>query len=119
VTANVQPQVIDRFPTPPRAAWTEKHVTYFSERGVDSNLQHRIPSREELERQVAARSGRRVRYLEVEVEGGRVVLRGLACSYHVKQLAQHGVRDLLPDIRLENAITVAAASSSRPRTGCG
>jgi hypothetical protein len=34
----------------------------------------------------------------------------LAPSYHVKQLAQHGVRDLLPDRILENFITVESAA---------
>jgi len=55
---------------------------------------------------VANRTGRRVRDLAVEVRGGRVVLRGRASSFHVKQLAQHGVRELLPDAHLENAIVV-------------
>jgi hypothetical protein len=59
-----------------------------------------------LERHIQARTGRRVRGLRVEVGTGGVVLRGLAASYHVKQLAQHGVRDLLPEVPLENAIAV-------------
>ena len=49
---------------------------------------------------------RPVRELAVEVDSGRVVLRGRATSYHVKQLAQHGVRDILPDAPLENAICI-------------
>ena len=56
--------------------------------------------------QVATRTGRRVRELSVEVAPGRVVLRGRTSSFHVKQLAQHGVREVLPDARLENAIVV-------------
>ena len=55
---------------------------------------------------VSNRTGRRVRDLTVEVSPGRVVLRGRALSFHVKQLAQHGVREVLPDARLENAIVV-------------
>jgi hypothetical protein len=35
-----------------------------------------------------------------------VVLRGLAASYHVKQLAQHAVQQALPNVRLENALVV-------------
>ena len=62
--------------------------------------------RQELERQVLARTDRRVRNLTVELRGGRVVLRGEARSFYIKQLAQHGVRDLLPDAQLENAIVV-------------
>jgi hypothetical protein len=60
----------------------------------------------ELEHHVLARTGRRVRNLEIELCSERVVLRGHAESYYVKQLAQHGIRDLLPQVRLENAIVV-------------
>ena len=58
--------------------------------------------------QVTARTGRRVQGLSVEVDGGRVVVRGRARSFHVKQLALHGVREVLPDAHLENAIVVEA-----------
>jgi hypothetical protein len=59
-----------------------------------------------LHERVSTRTGRRVRDLAVEVAHGRVVLRGRAASFHVKQLAQHEARELLPDARLENAIVV-------------
>lgn len=55
---------------------------------------------------VSTRTDRRVRELRVEVGPEGVTLRGRAKSYHVKQLAQQGVRELLPDARLENAIVV-------------
>lgn len=57
---------------------------------------------------VADRTSRRVRNLEVEIAtgGDRIVLRGRVSSYHVKQLAQQGAREALPDARLENAIVV-------------
>jgi osmotically-inducible protein OsmY len=55
---------------------------------------------------VANRTGRRVRELAVEVAAGRVVLRGRADSYHVKQLATHAAREALPTAPLDNAITV-------------
>ncbi|MBN9516957.1 hypothetical protein J0H58_00330 [bacterium] len=58
-----------------------------------------------LER-VATRTGRRVRDLVVEVAPDRVTLRGRTNSFHVKQLAQHGVREIVPTLRLENAIVV-------------
>jgi hypothetical protein len=61
---------------------------------------------EELERRVHVRTGRRIRNLVVELDAERVVLRGLADSYYVKQLAQEGVLDLLPDACLHNAISV-------------
>jgi hypothetical protein len=60
----------------------------------------------ELESQVHARTGHRVRNLSVELFAEGVVLRGRATTYHVKQLAQQGVLDVLPDVRLENAILV-------------
>ena len=62
---------------------------------------------EVVTRRVAERTGRRVRHLVVEVTtGGDVVLRGRADSFHVKQLAQQGAREALPDARLQNAIVV-------------
>ena len=60
----------------------------------------------ELEHRVQARTGRRVRNLAIELRPERVILRGRTSTYHVKQLAQHGIRDLLPHVNLENAITV-------------
>jgi hypothetical protein len=62
--------------------------------------------RRELEDRVLARTGRRVRNLDIELLPERVVLHGLAATYHVKQLAQQGVREYLPDVRLDNAIEV-------------
>ncbi len=59
-----------------------------------------------LTERVQRRTGRRVRDLRVEVRPEGVVLRGHASTYHVKQLAQHGVRDLLPHVELHNAIVV-------------
>jgi len=61
---------------------------------------------QDLEQRVSLRTGRRVRNLAVELEPERVVLRGLTNTYHVKQLAQHGVREMLPNMRLENVIVV-------------
>lgn len=67
---------------------------------VEMLLQHH------LEERIQAKTGRRVRHLAVEFDAERVVLKGTTSTYHVKQLAQHGVREVLPDICLENAITV-------------
>ena len=63
----------------------------------------------ELVRRVQTRTGRRIRDLAVELLPERVVLRGYTATYHVKQLAQQSVRELLPNIRLENSITVHAS----------
>ena len=63
-------------------------------------------SQAELEHQVQARTGRRVRDLAVELNQERIILRGHVSSYYVKQLAQHGIHDLLPQITVTNAIVV-------------
>ncbi len=60
----------------------------------------------ELERHVNTRTSRRVRNLAIELVPEAVILRGRASTYYVKQLAQQGVRDVLPQVRLENAIEV-------------
>ncbi len=62
--------------------------------------------KEELESRVQLRTGRRVRNLAIQVSPECVVLQGQALSYYVKQLAQHGVRECLPYVKVENAITV-------------
>ena len=69
------------------------------------HLQH------ELEYQVQLRTGRQIRNLVVELRPEKVVLRGRASSYYSKQLAQHGIRDVLPHVRLENAITVDSGAA--------
>jgi hypothetical protein len=70
----------------------------------------------QLERNVQVRTGRRVRHLAIEIRPERVVLKGQASTYYIKQLAQHGVRDLLPHIQLENTIAVdnTAEAPSEP-----
>jgi len=72
-------------------------------------LPHFPHLQEELERHVQTRTGRRVRNLAVELHPERVVLRGRASTYYIKQLAQQGVQDMLPDVCLENAIVVDQA----------
>jgi hypothetical protein len=65
-----------------------------------------IPLRDQLELQVRNRTGRRIRNLAIELNPERVVLRGQVNSYYIKQLAQHGIRDCIPDLVLENSIVV-------------
>lgn len=60
----------------------------------------------DLERHVQTRTGRRIRNLAIELTPGRVVLRGRTTTYYLKQLAQTGIRDLLPQVCLENDIVV-------------
>jgi hypothetical protein len=85
--------------------------TLVKEHRLHSNQHQQTPSRQELEQLIKVRTGGRVQDLRVEVGLGQVVLRGVACSYHVKQLAQHGVLDRFPGVQLENAISVARAPS--------
>jgi hypothetical protein len=70
-----------------------------------------IPLQHELEHRVLWRTGRRIRDLAIELRPERVILRGRASTYYLKQLAQHGVRDVLPHVVLENAIMVDGAPS--------
>jgi hypothetical protein len=62
----------------------------------------------ELESRVQVRTGRRIRNLDIQLLPERVILNGLAASFHVKQLAQQGIREFLPEVRLVNAIQVAS-----------
>jgi hypothetical protein len=61
---------------------------------------------EVLVQHVEQHTSRRVRNLSVEVVGEEVILRGRAASYYVKQLAQHGIRAILPLAPLRNTIVV-------------
>jgi len=63
--------------------------------------------RQDLESHVRARTGRRLRNLDIELFPERIILHGQAASFHIKQLAQQGILDLLPDACLENAIEVS------------
>ena len=60
----------------------------------------------ELERHVQVRTNWRIRNLAIELEHNRAVLRGQATTNFTRQLAQHAVQDLLPGVRLENALAV-------------
>ena len=70
-------------------------------------LHNTVELQNELKQWVLHRTGRRVRDLDIELEAERIVLKGCVTSYHVKQLAQQGVRERLPDVQLENAIVVS------------
>lgn len=62
--------------------------------------------RRDLEQLIHARVGNRVRNLDIQLSPEGVVLQGFAGSFHVKQLAQHSVREMLPQVQLQNAIQV-------------
>ena len=63
--------------------------------------------REEIATRVRARAGSQLRDLDVRLSPDGVTLLGSATTFYVKQLAQHGVRELLPDVFLRNDIVVA------------
>lgn len=56
--------------------------------------------------QIRQHTGRRVQDLSVKLVEGEIVLFGSARSFHVKQLATHGARQVLPLAPLRNAIEV-------------
>jgi hypothetical protein len=60
---------------------------------------------ERIRGQVERRAPGRIRDLEVDTIGGRVVLRGRSRTFYVKQLAQQAVLDLGPSL-LDNRIVV-------------
>jgi hypothetical protein len=63
--------------------------------------------RAELENRILALTGRRLRNLDISLSPEGVVITGEAQTFYVKQLAQHGVREVLPEAHLENYIHVA------------
>lgn len=63
--------------------------------------------RQELELRVRARTGRRVQNLDIQLSPDGVTLQGKTFTFYDKQMAQHSVREMLPDVRLNNAIIVA------------
>lgn len=63
--------------------------------------------RRELETHVLARTSHRVRGLDIELSSDGVKLSGQTNTFYIKQLAQHSVLEMLPNVRLENAIEVA------------
>jgi hypothetical protein len=60
----------------------------------------------DLRELVQERTHHRVRELTVAYQNNRVVLRGITDSFYLKQLAQHGIMDVMPNARVENAIIV-------------
>ena len=59
-----------------------------------------------LVHEIVRRTHRRVRNLTVEFREGVVILRGETSSFHVKQLALHAVREIMPFSPVRNGIRV-------------
>lgn len=79
----------------------------------------RLPDREEerieadLERQIDQHTCRRVRWLQVCRNDGQVVVRGVAPTYYVKQLALQAIqdiRDARQDLTVRDHIEVRPAA---------
>lgn len=60
----------------------------------------------ELQSKVMARTGSQLQNLGIELSPEGIRLFGQTTTFYVKQLAQHCVRELLPDVRLVNDILV-------------
>ena len=61
---------------------------------------------QKLEHHIKARTGNRLKFLAVHVTPQGVTLMGKTNTYHVKQLALIGVRDVLPESPVRNDIEV-------------
>ncbi|MSU78862.1 MAG: hypothetical protein EXS16_12305 [Gemmataceae bacterium] len=69
---------------------------------------HDFPAiRLQLETRVFAKTGSQLRDLGIELSADMVRLLGQSSTYYVKQLAQHCVREFLPNVQLVNDISVA------------
>ena len=64
------------------------------------------PTAVQVQERLRAKLGNRVRKLEVRFSEQGVELTGEAPTYHIKQIAQHSVWEVMPDARLTNAIVV-------------
>jgi hypothetical protein len=62
--------------------------------------------RSELESRVLARTGSRLTELGIELSPDGIRLLGKTSTFYVKQLAQHCIWEILPDVRLVNDINV-------------
>ena len=62
--------------------------------------------RKDLEIRVLACTGNRVQNLGIELSPEGIRILGQTTTFYVKQLAQHVVREFLPDVRLVNDIHV-------------
>lgn len=65
------------------------------------------PLSDRVQRIVNLRTAARVKDLQVDVQGRDVILRGIAPTYYVKQLATHAALDEIEQFTLTNDIDVA------------
>ena len=74
---------------------------------IDGSVDQKHPLADEIEAQILGRIGKRIRQLQVVVQGGGLVLRGRAPSYYAKQIAQQIAMEL-GAFNLMNEIEVPA-----------
>ncbi|WP_397568099.1 hypothetical protein [Schlesneria sp. T3-172] len=60
----------------------------------------------QVEQAVHARTGGRIRGLQVRVDEGCVVVSGSTSTYYNKQLATHAIRDTVEDLAVQNEVEV-------------
>src|SRR5262249_48301712 len=78
--------------------------------GIDPNLNVVNAMQQTITRRIRQQTNGRIQLLEVEVQGGTVIVRGRSPSYYIKQLALQGVLDVLAAdgrMRVEHNIEVA------------
>lgn len=73
---------------------------------AESKPNFRYEDRHELTQRVDSKTFRQVRDLHIDLESGRIILRGHSQSYYVKQLATLAIQNLLPGAAIDNAISV-------------
>ncbi|MBX9681383.1 MAG: hypothetical protein K2X38_21720 [Gemmataceae bacterium] len=61
---------------------------------------------QKIETHIKARTGNRLKFLDIQVTPHGITLMGKTNTYHVKQLALTGVREVLPDSPVRNEIEV-------------
>ena len=65
------------------------------------------PLVEQLESRIRRSTYNRIQDLSIQEAHGRVVVRGRVPTHHTKQLALHGILEILPGDRLHTEIAVA------------
>src|SRR5262245_1402218 len=77
-----------------------------------------------IKHRIVQRTGARIQSLAVEVSGDRVVIRGRAASFHLKQLALQGAVDVIGSggttrIELDVQVVVSSPGSDEPAAQTG
>jgi hypothetical protein len=83
---------------------------------MQENLPQPADLKQLIERQIVERTGGRIQELAVAVSGDRVLIRGRAATFHLKQLAIQGVIDAIgscvaSQLQLEVQVSVTLSKS--------